>query len=146
MPFRPLSLCILHDDTRGHCGRVVPRMKEMMEQRAFRVDVREVGEGLPDLGAYAGLVIGTPVLGLGWKGVGPSPRVRTLLEGMPDLEGKPVAIFCVYEVRPGDTFDRMKNLLFEKNATFVAQHAYWMGRPHRGDHVIPAECMVRIRS
>lgn len=146
MPFRPLRLCIVHDNLRGYTGRVVPRMKRMLEHRAFEVDVREVGDGPPDLSAYAGLILGTPVLGLGIKGAGPSSGVRRAIESFPaDMEGKPVAIFCVYETRPGNTFDRMKNLLFQRNITFVAEHGFWVLQPHRRDHIIPAECMVRIR-
>lgn len=144
MPFVPLHLCILYDDARGHCGRVVPRMKLLLEERAFIVDLHEVSQGPLDLSRFAGLIIGTPVLGLGWKGVGPSARLRTFLESTEGLAGKKVAIFCVYELRPGDTFDRMKNLLFEKGAELVAEQARWIGDLTREEHVIPAECMVRI--
>jgi hypothetical protein len=145
MPFEPLHVCIVYDGARGHCGRVVPRMKEMLEHRAFIVDTHEVGDGPLDIEPYAGLVFGTPVTGLGVRGQGPSRRLREFIEAMPDLDEHKVAIFCVYELRPGNTFDRMKNLIFEKGAQFVAEHAFWIGRPHHGDHIIPAECMVRIR-
>ncbi len=145
MPFEPLRICIVYDNARGHCGRVVTRMKEMLEHRAFLVDTHEVGDGPLDIGPYQGLVFGTPVTGLGVRGQGPSRRLRSFIEQLPDLDEHRVAIFCVYELHPGNTFDRMKNLLFEKGAQFVAEHAFWILAPHRGDHIIPAECMVRIR-
>ena len=145
MPFEPLHVCIVYDNARGHCGRVVPRMREMLEHRAFQVDTHEVGDGPLDIDAYQGLIFGTPATGLGVRGQGPSHRLRSFIEELPDLDEHKVAIFCVYELRPGNTFDRMKNVLFEKGAQFVAEHAFWLVAPHRGDHIIPAECMVRIR-
>lgn len=145
MPFKPLRLCIVVDNAGGRCTRVVDRMKEMLEHRAFIVDTHEVGQGPLDLAPYAGLIFGTPVPGLGIRGVGPSRRLREFIEQLPALDGTRVAIFCVYDLRPGDTFDRMKNLLFEKGAEFVAEQAFWVLRPHEHDHIIPAECMIRIR-
>jgi len=145
MPFRALRLCIVYDGTRGLCGRVVPRMKEMLEHRAFVVDTHEVGRGPLDLAPYRGVILGTPVTGLALRGAGPSARLRAWVESVPSLEGQKVAVFCVYEIRPGNTFDRMKNLVLEKGAEFVVEQAFWVLAPQRDDHVIPAECMVRIR-
>jgi hypothetical protein len=145
MPFVPLRLCIVYDNARGHCGRVVPRMKTMLENRAFLVDTHEIGQGLLEVGRYRGLIFGTPVTGLGIRGEGPSRALRAFIEGLPSLDEHQVAIFCVYETRSGNTFDRMKNLLFDKGAHFVAEQAFWALRPLENDHVIPAECMVRIR-
>jgi hypothetical protein len=145
MPFQPLRLAVIYDNQRGHCGRVVPRMKTLLEERAFLVDTHDVARGPFDVAPYAGLILGTPVLGLGWQGVGPTPALRAFVDAIPDLAGLRVAIFCVYEIRPGDSFDRMKNQLFDKGADFVAQHAFWVLRPQWNEHVIPAECMVRIR-
>ena len=145
MPFKPLRICVIYDNACGHCGRVVPRMKEMLEYRAFKVDVHEVGAGPLDIEPYDALVFGTPVTGLGLRGQGPSRPLREFIEQLPDLDEKQVAIFCVYELRAGNSFDRMKNILFEKGAQFVAQQEFWFLLPTRYDHVIPAECMVRVR-
>lgn len=145
MSFKPIHIAIIYDNTRGLTGRVVPRMKEMLEQRAFTVDIHEVGSGPFDPEKYAGLIIGTPVTGLAIRGAGPSDKIRHFIEELPTLDEKPVAIFSVYELRQGMTFDKMKNVLFEKDITFVAEHAFWFLNPNKGDHIIPAECMVRIR-
>jgi hypothetical protein len=122
-------------------------MKALLEERAFLVDTHALREGPLDLsrGRYAGLIVGTPVFGLGWRGVGPTPALRRYLDVLPGLEGMRVAIFCVHELRPGDTFDRLKNVLFERGAEIVAEHAYPLLRPRWQEHIIPAECMVRIR-
>jgi hypothetical protein len=145
MTFKPLRLAIIYDNARGHCGRIVPRMKALLEERAFLVDTAQVTQGPFDISPYAGLILGTPVLGLGWYGAGPTQAMRDFIEAVPDLGGVRVAIFCVYEVLPGSTLEHMKSLLFDKGAELVVEHACWVLQPHWNEHVIPAECMVRIR-
>jgi hypothetical protein len=146
VPFRPLRLLLLFDDARGFCGRVVPRMKSLLEQRAFLVDDHEVGNGpLPELEQYAGIVVGSPVFGLGIRGVGPTERLARAVGSIPSLEDHAVALFCVHAVRPGTTLDRMRAMVHEKGARVVAAQGYALARPGYGDHVLPTECMVRIR-
>ena len=67
------------------------------------------------------------------------------MSALPDLDGVKAAVFCVYELGHGTTLDRMKGMMFEKGCDFVAAHAYSMLRPSRGEHILPTECMVRVR-
>lgn len=146
MPFQPVRLLVITDDRRGHTERVVPRLKQLLEHRAFIVDTWKVRDGPVDVAPYKGLVWGSPVFGLGLSGVGPTPELtRFVLDELPDLQGRKVAVFCVYETRPGLTLDRMKGLAFEKGADLVAAQAYPFWSPRRDEHVLPTECMVRIR-
>lgn len=147
MTFRPLRLLIAYDDARGLCGRVVPRLKTLLEDRAFGVDAITIGDAppQPDLSAYSGLVLGTPALGLGLRGVGPSPRVTRFVESLGGLEEIKVAIFCVYELRPGYTLRNTRQLVLDNGGQVVAAQPYWALRPAQDEHVLPAECMVRIR-
>lgn len=146
MPFVPLRLLVLFDDEGGTCAKVIPRMKEMLEHRAFLVDVHRIQDGPVDVTGYRGIVLGSPVFGLGLKGVGPTERLtRYVLDETDDWDELKAAVFCACRIRPGLTLDRMKGLIFEKEADFVAAHAYRLTRPAEGEHIIPAECMVRIR-
>lgn len=145
MPFKPLRLLILIDDSRGWCGRLAPRMTELLEHRAFVVDVHRIADGPVDIGAYRGLIIGSPVTGLGIRGAGPTEALSDYVDGLPDLDEHKVALFCAYYTRPGNTFDRMKGMVLARGAQVVATHGYWLLQPQRNEHVIPAECMVRIR-
>jgi hypothetical protein len=127
-------------------------MKSLLEQRAFLVDLHPVKTGSDstadplDLKPYAGLVIGSPVTGLGIKGAGPSNVLADFVrDRLPSLDEHKVALFCVYPVRPGLTFDRMKGMVLDKGADVVGAHAYSLLRPQHGEHVLPTECMVRIR-
>ena len=147
MTFRPLHLLIAYDDTHCLCGRVVPRMKTLLEDRAFRISTLELQDTPSELelSDYHGLVLGTPALGLGLRGVGPSPRVRAFVESLGPLEELKVAIFCVFEGRPGYTLRNTRQLVLDHGGQVVATQAYWALRPARDEHILPAECMVRIR-
>lgn len=145
MPFRPLRLLILIDDEHGYCSRVVPRMKELLEHRAFLVDVHRIQDGPVDVSPYRGLIIGSPSYGFGIRGAGPTQALQDFVAALPDLGGVKVAVFCVHRLRPGVTLDRMKGMIFEKGADFVAAQGYTLHRPELGEHILPTECMVRIR-
>ena len=146
MPSKPLRLLIAYDADGNRCGRVVKRMKELLEARAFEVDVFELGGAVPDLDDYQGVVIGSPVRGLSLRDTGPTEKVATFIKTAEGLDEKKVAIFCVFDVRPGTVFDRMKNLLNERGAEVVTEYPYWRMQPTDGEDGLPAECMVRIRT
>lgn len=146
MPFKPLRLLIAYDAEGKRCAPVVERMKELLEHRAFEVDVHAIGDDMPDLDDYAGVVLGTPVRGLALRDSGPTAAVARFIEQADGLDEKKVAIFCVFDVRPGTVFDRMKNLLHERGAEVVTEYPYWRAQPRDGEELLPAECMVRIRT
>ncbi len=143
MPFTPRRILLATDNARGHCSAVVPRLRSMLESRAFLVDLFEIGGEIPDLADYHGVVVGTPVTG--FRGRGPSDEVEKFIAAAEGLDEKKAGIFSVYEVMPGRALERMKNLLYEKGCEVVVEHAYWRLRPHDGEQIVPAECMVRIR-
>ncbi len=145
--FHRKRLLLAYDDERGLCGTVVPRMKEMLEQRAFDVELLLLDGAAHEVDPedYDGLIIGSPALGLGWKGAGPSEKVRTFIDGIEEIDEFKIGIFCVYQARPGRTLDNMSAIVQERGGELVVQKAYWVLRPEEDEHVIPAECMVRIR-
>lgn len=143
MPFKPLRLLIAYDPALGLCRTVVPRMKEMLEERAFEVDVLEIGDGAVDLAPYKGVIVGTPVPGV--RASEPTEKVQRFLAEAEDLDEKKVALFCVYGLRPGRVLDRMKGLAIERGAEVVVAHPYARLKPHEMEHLLPAECMIRIR-
>ena len=143
--FEPLRLLILIDDSRGWCARVVPSMKEMLEQRGFDVDVHRVGDGPVSVDGYRGMLLGAPTFGLGIGNVAPSETFVRYVEAIEGLDEMQIGVFTVYPVRPGDSLQRLKGLVLRVGARFVAWHGFHLLRPGRGAHVLPTECMVRIR-
>lgn len=147
MAFEPLELLLAYDDAQGRCGRVVPHMRELLEQRAFVVrelTLTDTPEPI-DLTQVDGLILGTPSFGLGWRGVGPTERVTRWLHAQGALDQLRVAVFCVYDVRPGYTLRNTRQLVLDQGGEVVVSHAYSSLRPEHDAHVLPAECMVRIR-
>lgn len=142
MPFKPLKMLIAYDNTRGMCGRVVPRMKQMLEERAFEVDVVELGSAPVDLSAYKGVVVGSPV---GLRGGGPTDAVKDFLTNAEGLDEIKVALFTTYWAMPGRVLEDMAELATQRGSHVVAQYPYWLVRPQDGEHIVPAECMIRVR-
>jgi len=121
-------------------------MVQLLRERAFLVETHEIGAGPVDIKSFDGLVIGSPVFGLGIKGVGPTEALARFVDSYcNDLSSIKVALFAVYKVRLGVTLDRMKGMIMGKGGTVVAALPYWFGRVENGEHMLPAECMVRIR-
>jgi len=145
VPFTPLDLLILFDDTRGWCGRVVPRMKDLLEERGFKVATHRIQDGPVDVSSYQGIILGAPTFGLGLKGLPPDDALVDFIDAVDDIEEQQIAVFTVYRLWPGNALERMKGLVLRVGARFVAWHGYPLSKLESGEHVIPAECMVRIR-
>jgi aspartate-semialdehyde dehydrogenase len=145
VPFRPRRLLIAYDDTRGWCGAVVPRMKQMLEERAFSVDTLVLGGEIPDLEPYHGVILGAPDLGPPMREpVLPESVAKLLAEGE-GIDEKKIGVFTVFGLLPGRMSQLLRAKAAETGAEVVAEYAYWRLRPQGGEHVIPAECMIRIR-
>jgi menaquinone-dependent protoporphyrinogen IX oxidase len=114
----------------------------MLEDRAFQVDVATYEEA-PDLKEYRGVILGDPVSGLPRSGV--SSAFRHFVETAVGLEEKKVALFTTHWLSPGPRLEEMRRLVEGRGAMVVVSHDYGRIRPDRGAHVLPAECMVRIR-
>jgi flavorubredoxin len=145
MPFQPIQLLLLYDDQHNYCGRVVNGMTLMLERRGFNVRIHRIQDGPIDIKPYKGLVIGSPTFGLGVRGVAPTKKLFEYVQNLEEFDRHKVAVFCVYPVQLGTSLDRMKGMVLEKGGEVVAARGYplWKLDPH--DHVIPTECMVRIR-
>lgn len=122
--------------------RVVPRMRQMLEDRGFNVTVATTEKAPADLEEFFGVVVGTPTT---LRGEGPSDAIEAWIQRAQALDEKKVAVFSTFWALPGRALDRMRARLTEAGAEVVVEHAYWLARPAEGEHVLPAECMVRIR-
>ena len=142
MPFTPKRLLLTYDDTGGACGRVVARMEQMLKDRAFEVTRIPLAQAPTDLSDYDGVVLGTPVT---LRGAGPSAPVLDWVARAEGLDEKRVAIFSAFWALPGGALPALRARLHELGVEVVAEHGYWLARPDDGNHLLPAECMIRIR-
>lgn len=148
--YTPIRLLVAYDPAGGLCRKVIPQMKQLLEERAFEVDVVELGQPIPDLAPYRGLVLGCAVRGLGLDGLrGRGTELpeafRRFVEETPDLEEKKVALFAVCALLPGQALLQMRSKVEARGAQVVVAQPYRRFGADPGVHVLPAECMVRIR-
>ena len=54
-------------------------------------------------------------------------------------------MFCVYELLPGYTLRNTRQLVLDAGGQAICAQGYWRLRPEHDEHVLPAECMVRVR-
>ena len=145
MPFTPIPMLILYDDAGGHCLKVITGLVPLLAARGFSVETHRIQDGPIDISPFKGLILGSPVSGLGFKGAAPSDALFEYVQDLDDFERHQVAVFCVYPLRLGTSLDRMKGMVLEKGGSIVAARAYPLMKLNPNDHVIAAECMVRIR-
>lgn len=146
MAFVAPRLLLVWDPQGGLCDRVVPALAEQLVARAFEVDAHPLSEASRvELRQYTGLVLGVPVPGAGLRRHGPSAAVEDFLAAQDQLDEVKTALFCVYRVRPGHTLRNTRQRVHDLGGEVVIGHAYSAVRPTWQDHVLPAECMVRIR-
>jgi hypothetical protein len=67
------------------------------------------------------------------------------VESIEGLDEVSMGVFTVYAARPGDALQRLKGLVLRTGARFIAWHGYPRWNLGKGAHVLPAECMVRVR-
>jgi hypothetical protein len=141
-------LLLATHDPSGRCARVVTRLHAMLEARAFVVDRIALEEGTPppDLAPYKGVVLGfADPAWLGVRAGSVPPVVGAFVDETPDLDERKVALFSVHRLRPSDALGQLAARVERRGAQVVVTHSYDGWAPQRAEHVVPAECMVRIR-
>ena len=142
MPFVPKKLLLTYDDAGGLCHRVVPRMIQMLEDRAFIVESRPLEDGALSVEDFDGIVLGTPV---GLRARGASERVLDWVGRAQGIDERRVAVFSAFWIREAGAASALRRRVEETGAEVVVDVPYWLVRPDDGEQVLPAECMVRIR-
>jgi len=145
VPFEPIPLLVIIDDTRGWCAKVVPEMVELLANRGFQTKVQRIQDGPVELGDHRAVLLGAPTFGLGIRERAPTEAFAAYVEAMDGLDEVSVGVFTVYATRPGDSLQRLKGLVLRTGARFIAWHGYPRWNVSKGAHVLPAECMVRVR-
>jgi glutamate synthase (NADPH/NADH) small chain len=109
----------------GTTKRAAETIADRLGARGARVSVRPIHEvGVAELASCDALVVGTWVEGLVVAKVRPAKAMRTWLEGLPNLGGRPVAIFCTYGVHPRGAIGEIGRLVEGKDGVVVATDAF----------------------
>ena len=145
MAFEAIPLLVVVDDAKGWCSRVVPDLKTMLENRGFEVDVHRMQDGPVALDGHKAVLIGAPTFGAALRTRPPTDVFAAYVESIEGLDEVQMGVFTVYGVRTADAVQRLKGLVLRVGARFIAGHAYSRWQPEKGAHILPAECMVRVR-
>ena len=145
MPFQPIPILILIDDARGWCAKVIPELKTLLENRGFIPEVHRMQDGPVNIGPHRAVLLGAPTFGLGIRERAPTDEFANYVEAIDGIDEVSIGVFTVYATRPGDSLQRLKGLVLRTGARFIAGHGYPRWNLRKGAHVLPAECMVRVR-
>jgi hypothetical protein len=124
---------------------VVPRLTELLENRGFVVSLHRFQDGPVSLDGHRAVVVGAPTFGLGLRNRAPSDDFTAFIEAIDGLDEVQMGVFTVYQAWPGDALQRLKGLALRVGSRFVAAHGYPRWDLTKGEHILPAECMVRVR-
>ena len=124
---------------------VVPRLSELLEHRGFAVSAHRFQDGPCHLDGHRAVLLGAPTFGFGLRHRAPTDGFTEYVEAIEGLDEIQMGVFTVYQAWPGDSLQRLKGLALRVGARFVAAHGYPRWNLTKGDHVLPAECMVRVR-
>lgn len=133
------------DDTKGWCSLVVPTLVEMLKSRGFLVDVHRMQDGPVRLNGHRAVLLGAPTFGAGVRERPPTDEFTAYVESIDGLDEVQMGVFTVYGLRTGDAVQRLKGLALRVGARYIAGHAYSRWNLAKGAHILPAECMVRVR-
>jgi len=120
-------------------------MSESLSNRGFVPAVHRMQDGVVALNGARAVLLGAPTFGLAVRDRAPTDQFAAYVEAIDGLDEVSIGVFTVYATRPSDSLQRLKGLALRTGARFLAWHGFPRWNLSRGSHILPAECMVRVR-
>jgi flavodoxin len=101
-----MHVLVLYESRRGYTLTVARAIRDDLRERGHRATTAAVGS--IDAGTLASadaLIVGTWTAGKILVGVGPPPEAVDAIRSLPNLDGRPAAVFVTYDVAPRGTLD-----------------------------------------
>jgi len=122
---RPRRVLVCYESRGGRTARVAEAVADAVGGHGDQVRVLPIADvGRGELAAADLVVVGSWVEGLVVAGVRPAKPMRAWLAGLPQLGGKPVAVFCTYAVSAKSTLAAMRRALEAAGGVVVGQAAF----------------------
>ena len=122
---RPYRILICYEGVGGTTARAAQAIADGYSTRGLVTRVLPIAKvGTRELASTDMVVVGSWVEGFVVRGVGPTKAMRTWLDGLPRLGGKPIAIFCTFRISPKGALRTMRHALEQNGAVVVAQAAF----------------------
>jgi flavodoxin len=125
-----MRVLILYESRRGFTMQVAHAIRDEIRRRGELATCAALGT--VDAGTIAAadaLVIGTWIEGMILFRVRPADGAMRGVHALPDLGGRPAAVFCTFDVHPFDSLDRLANRLAARGARVLV--AWRFKRYHR---------------
>ncbi|GEM_PF-1227307 len=150
VPYQRKRVLVVFDGEGGLVEQILDRQVEMLEARGFDAELLKLSGSVPDdldfdPEEWDGLIVAAPVSGTGLRGGAPSPLILDFLDACDDLDELKVAVLTVYRLQPGKALEALEEKVGELGGDVICAHQLWLMRPTHEEHVVPAECMVRMR-
>jgi flavodoxin len=120
-----MNIAIVHDSSTGTTAGAAESMGRTLQGLGHQCQVQSVSRADPAQVVKADLIcVGAWVKGMFVVGQHPSEGALKFIEGLSNLQGKRVVVFCTYKIAAGSTLPHMAQALQNKGATVVGQFKY----------------------
>jgi hypothetical protein len=127
-PKEQRRVLVCYESVGGRTARAAEAIAGGFSARGDQVRVLPITKvGWAELAAADVLVVGSWVEGFVVAGVRPPKAMRTWLDRLPRLGGRPVGIFCTFAVAPKGALPAISRAVEAKGAVVVAQAAFGPG-------------------
>jgi flavodoxin len=136
-----MRVLVLYESRRGFTMRVAEAIRDEIRGRGHQATCTAFGRA--DVGtvtAADALVFGTWIEGMIVVKVRPADDALRAIHGLPDLGGRPVALFCTFDVSPLGAMERLANRVASRGGRVVTSWAFkrYHRRKHRRLAAVPA--------
>lgn len=127
-----MKILVAYESHRGHTRQTAEAIGVAARRLGCEAIVKPVSEvQFLDIQRADALFVGTWVQGLILFGVRPA-GARKWVPTLPPLAGKPIAVFCTFAVNPRGALRLLGDLLMERGATIMGEHAFRHSQPDEG--------------
>jgi len=120
-----VKILIAYESKGGTTERLARAIGAAAGGQGDEVQVAAMKDVTPEMATAADLLFaGTWVQGFFFLGVGPAHAAGRFLESLPELQGKPCAVFCTFALNPRGTLASMRRSLEGKGAKVVGAQAF----------------------
>jgi flavodoxin len=128
-----MHVLVAYESRGGKTRRAAEAVADAVRARGSEVTLKPLKEvTAEDVERSDTIAVGSWVEGLIFFKVGPAKAALEGVSRLPNLAGKPAAVFCTYGFNPGTTLATLRQSLGAKGAKVVAENASPRSQPQRG--------------
>jgi hypothetical protein len=120
-----MRVLILYESRRGFTMQVAHAIRDEVRRRGELATCAAFGTADPGtIAAADAFIVGSWIEGMILFRVGPAGGALRGVHALPDLGGRPAAVFCTFDVHPFGSLDRLASRLAARGARVVAAQRF----------------------